>query len=80
LGDLTPPRVLAHGPTMLALMMVTAMARRQESRGGHARTDFPAHAPGQPQRLTLTWREVLGAETLSAAAPVTHAKTARTRA
>ncbi len=73
------PRGRADGPTLLALMMVTAMARRQESRGGHARTDFPAHAPGQPTRLTLTWREVLGPETLAAAAPLPHARSAGTQ-
>jgi L-aspartate oxidase len=53
------PRGGATGPVMLGLMMVTAMARRQESRGGHARTDFPDHAPGKPARLTLTWMQAL---------------------
>jgi L-aspartate oxidase len=49
------------GAAMLGLMMVTAMARRQESRGGHARTDFPGHAPGEARRLTLTWAAALAA-------------------
>ena len=65
------PRGRADSPTMLALMMVTAMARRQESRGGHARSDFPGHASGTPQRLTLSW-----AETLAAIRPVGQAKAA----
>jgi L-aspartate oxidase len=53
------PRGRADGPTLLGLMMVTAMARRQESRGGHARTDFPFHAPGEPARMTLRWADTL---------------------
>ena len=46
------------GPAMLGLMMVTAMEQRRESRGGHARTDFPGHAAGTPVRSRLTWPEV----------------------
>jgi L-aspartate oxidase len=59
LRGLIGPGGQASGPVMLGLMMVTAMARRQESRGGHARTDFPHHAPGMPQRFTLSWAETL---------------------
>jgi L-aspartate oxidase len=70
------PRGRADGPTLLALMMVTAMARRQESRGGHARTDYPAHAPGQPTRLSLTWAETLAA----LAPPILRSKAAGTTA
>ncbi len=62
------------GSAMLGLMMVTAMARRCESRGGHSRTDFPGHAAGAPARSRLSWPEVCAA---SAPAPVlrnaTHA-------
>lgn len=35
-----------HGPATVALMMTVAMWRREESRGGHARTDFPNQAAG----------------------------------
>ncbi len=35
-----------HGPAAVALMMTVSMWRRQESRGGHARTDFPEPAAG----------------------------------
>ena len=62
------------GPAMLGLMMVTAMARREESRGGHARTDFPGHAPGNPARLSLTWAETLA----GAPRPAAAAQKART--
>ncbi len=39
----------------LGLMMAISMKRRQESRGGHARTDFPAKA--LPARHTMTLAE-----------------------
>jgi succinate dehydrogenase/fumarate reductase flavoprotein subunit len=42
-------------------MMVTAMQRRTESRGGHARTDFPERVPAEKLRLTLTWDQARGA-------------------
>ena len=35
-----------HGPAAVGLMMAVSMWRRQESRGGHARTDFPEPAAG----------------------------------
>jgi L-aspartate oxidase len=44
-------------PAMLGLMMVVAMQRRIESRGGHARSDFPAKSPALARRGTLTWDE-----------------------
>ncbi len=44
----------AHSdPAALGLMMAVAMLRREESRGGHARTDFPATLPAAG-RSTLT--------------------------
>jgi L-aspartate oxidase len=75
LREMAGDRGQATGPVMLGLMMVTAMLRRQESRGGHARTDFPGHAAGTPQRLSLTWRE-----TLAGGPPVAAASARRTRA
>jgi L-aspartate oxidase len=41
-------------PASLALMMVAAMLKRTESRGGHARTDFPYKAENQNQRQAIT--------------------------
>ncbi len=35
-----------HGPAAVGLMMAVSMWRRQESRGGHARTDFPEPVAG----------------------------------
>jgi len=51
----------AADPALLGLMMVTAMQRRTESRGGHARTDFPAKNSAQALRLTLTWDQARAA-------------------
>jgi L-aspartate oxidase len=53
----------------LPLMMVAAMLRREESRGAHARTDFPGKNPGS-QRAALTLQEArnLGAAAGAAAA------------
>jgi L-aspartate oxidase len=47
---------------LLALMMVTAMQRRTESRGGHARTDYPNTNPGQARRAMLSYAEVQARE------------------
>ena len=44
---------------LVALMMATAALRRQESRGGHARTDFPATVPALAQPTLLTVGDVL---------------------
>jgi L-aspartate oxidase len=38
-------------------MMVQAMLRRQESRGGHWRTDYPSPSPAFARRMTLTLEE-----------------------
>jgi L-aspartate oxidase len=45
-------------PACLALMMVVAMRRRQESRGGHARTDYPGRREELASRWTLSLEEV----------------------
>ncbi len=56
-----------HGPAAVALMMTVSMWRRQESRGGHARTDFPEPAAGSARSfITLeearrTARSLVGA-------------------
>jgi len=47
----------SRDPARLALMMVTAMLRRPESRGGHCRTDFPLTRPELARRQTLSWAE-----------------------
>jgi L-aspartate oxidase len=53
------PLAESHGPAadpaLLGLMMVVAMQRRCESRGGHTRTDHPDKSAMLAQRLTLTW-------------------------
>jgi L-aspartate oxidase len=59
------PLAEAHGPAadpaLLALMMVTAMQRRRESRGGHTRTDFPEKSAAFETRLTSTWAQARAA-------------------
>ena len=40
-------------PAALGLMMCSAMLQREESRGGHSRTDFPGRAPAQRSTVTL---------------------------
>ena len=49
----------ASDPAALALMMTVGMLRREESRGGHARTDFPGQAP--PVRTCMTLAEARAA-------------------
>ncbi|MGE3624541.1 MAG: hypothetical protein AB7H77_11825, partial [Bdellovibrionales bacterium] len=50
---------------LVALMVVTAALRREESRGSHARTDFP-QTDALAYRQTLGWQEVMPAASLSA--------------
>jgi L-aspartate oxidase len=55
------PLAEGHGaaadPALLGLMMVVAMRRRTESRGGHARTDYPEKHPAFARRERLTWED-----------------------
>ncbi len=50
----------AGDPALVGLMIVVAALRREESRGAHARTDFPAPAP-EPRRTVLRLDEALSA-------------------
>jgi L-aspartate oxidase len=43
----------AADPATLGLMLAVAALRREESRGAHARSDFPARSAGFSTRLTL---------------------------
>jgi L-aspartate oxidase len=54
-----------------ALMIAAAALRREESRGGHYRSDFPKTDPAQAKRtyLTLTQARAIAAETNVVAAP-----------
>ena len=58
------PLALTHGeesdPACVALMIVIAALRRRESRGAHARTDFPSRA-AHAQRAMLHLDEALAA-------------------
>ncbi|HUI20468.1 MAG TPA: L-aspartate oxidase [Methylocella sp.] len=62
-GDLLP-LVQAEGeasdPALVGLMIVIAALRRRESRGAHARTDFPARA-AEAQRSTLCLGDAIAA-------------------
>ncbi|MGH6864424.1 MAG: L-aspartate oxidase, partial [Methylocella sp.] len=50
----------ASDPALVGLMIVIAALRRRESRGAHARTDFPSRA-AHAQRSTLHLDEALAA-------------------
>jgi L-aspartate oxidase len=50
----------ASDPAIVGLMIVIAALRRQESRGAHARTDFPKHM-SLAQRSTLRLDDALQA-------------------
>ncbi len=51
---------VASDPARVGLMIVIAALRREESRGAHARTDFPSHAPAA-RRSLLHFTEALAA-------------------
>ncbi|HTR16358.1 MAG TPA: L-aspartate oxidase [Acetobacteraceae bacterium] len=49
----------AADPATVGLLLAVAALRRQENRGGHARTDFPGHEPGPARSHTLILDEAL---------------------
>lgn len=72
-ADQLLPLVLEGGgasdPAAVGLMIVIAALRRQESRGAHARTDFP-HRAALAQRTALRLNEAIAAAREVAAEPV----------
>jgi L-aspartate oxidase len=60
LYPLAVSRQPASGPAIVGLMIVIAALRRQESRGAHARTDFPEHT-NLVKRSTLRLNDALEA-------------------
>lgn len=50
---------------LVGLMIAVAALRRDESRGGHARTDFPASNPAWQRRQTITLAELSSYVTLA---------------
>jgi len=60
LYPLAASREAASDPAIVGLMIVIAALRRQESRGAHARTDFPKHA-NSARRSTLRLDDALAA-------------------
>ncbi len=51
------PLADASDAAAIGLMIAAAALRREESRGCHFRTDFPAHSPSWARRLTLSLTE-----------------------
>ena len=46
-------------PTLVGLFVAAAALQRQESRGSHARTDFPNHSSAGPRRSRLRLADVM---------------------
>jgi L-aspartate oxidase len=64
LGAIAALRPLAEGdgpaadPALVGLAVAAAALLREESRGGHCRSDFPDRAPGKARRRTLRLSEI----------------------
>src|SRR6266851_10071510 len=71
LGSLAGGNGPAADPACVGLLIAVAALRRQESRGSHCRSDFPAHAPHRAQRkvLRLAEAEAVARELLAAPLP-----------
>lgn len=63
----------ASDPALTGLMMTVSALRREESRGGHFRTDFPATGPARRSRLTLH-AALAAARTLQASVQTSHSE------
>ncbi len=57
--DALAPMAANNGAASLALMMTASMLRREESRGGHSRTDFPTRRPELAVRTRITLGEAM---------------------
>jgi L-aspartate oxidase len=65
LAPIAAGRTAAAAPAQVALMITAAALARRESRGGHYRTDFPAHDPALAVRRPITLSEAIDlAETI----------------
>src|SRR5713226_7128394 len=71
LGSLAGGNGPAADPACVGLLIAVAALRRQESRGSHCRSDFPAYAPHRAQRqvLRLAEAEAVARELLAAPLP-----------
>jgi len=63
--DALAPLAAHDDRALVALMITTAAYRREESRGGHARTDYPSMSEGGTNRYPLTLKDVAHAESRS---------------
>jgi L-aspartate oxidase len=64
----------AADPACVGLLIAVAALKREESRGSHSRSDFPAHAPhwGRRQTLRLAEAEAVARELLTTPFPMSR--------